>query len=409
MNALKKIIAVSLAASMIAASSVALAADTSSASDNTSAAQEIKFSDVDENTSSGKAIYKLAKAGIVSGHGDGTFKPNDNLTRAELCKMVNLVFGYKESAEDNFPDVDKEKDWFYPYVAVAKKAGYIAGNEDGTFRGNNNLTREETCVIITRVTKLYDLPYVREIKDEVSDWALPYVKKVLANRIMSLETGDVFRATSNITRAELAVVLSRFVSDEVVEPTTPTAPTTPTTPSTPSTGGNGNSTGGKGNGSTGGNGNSSKPSKPDTKPDPDPKPDPEPDPEPVIDEAQQKKAVDDLNALLKQLPNIMLPTAQQEIVDEIVKTIEKTLKDAENGTAIYETGYVRKTYKDDIDRVCDMYDALQTLAEQNGVEKERYQNELQSSLYSGLDEDLSSELFQMFFGIDIKDYINSGK
>ena len=56
------------------------------------AADELKFSDVDSSTAMGKAIYKLANAGIIEGNGDGTFAPSRNVKRAELCKMINNIW-----------------------------------------------------------------------------------------------------------------------------------------------------------------------------------------------------------------------------------------------------------------------------------------------------------------------------
>ena len=99
-------------------------------------ASKITFSDVDANTATGANIYKLVNAGILNGYEDGTFRPNNNLTRAELCKIVNLVFNYTEAEELSFSDMSKN-DWFYNYVAIAKKAGYITGHADGTFKGND--------------------------------------------------------------------------------------------------------------------------------------------------------------------------------------------------------------------------------------------------------------------------------
>ena len=63
------------------------------------------FSDVDANSTTGQAIYKLVNAGVLNGYTDGTFRQNNPLTRAELCKIVNLVFGYTEAAPDTFTDV----------------------------------------------------------------------------------------------------------------------------------------------------------------------------------------------------------------------------------------------------------------------------------------------------------------
>ena len=186
---------------------------TSAPETTVTAEPKITFKDVNGNTVVGKAIYKLVNAGILNGYEDGTFRPNNPLTRAELCKIVNLVFKYTEAEELTFSDVKKE-DWFYNYVAIAKKAGYIAGHDDGTFKGNDYLTREQTCTIVSRVAGLFDIPMTEKITDTVSEWAVPYVNKVVANRLMPLEAGGKFRATENITRAELVSVMSNFVVEE---------------------------------------------------------------------------------------------------------------------------------------------------------------------------------------------------
>lgn len=183
---------------------------------------KVTYSDVDASTSEGAAIYKLTENGIVEGNGDGTFAPKNSVTRAEFCKMVNNVWKYTEKADTGFADVNGSH-WYYDHVLIGKKAGYIQGFEDGTFRGENPVTREEACTFVCRVAGLYDLPYTKTINDAVSDWAMPYVKKVLANGFIKLETGDTLRATENMTRGEVASLLAPFVkADAVVTPNTGT-------------------------------------------------------------------------------------------------------------------------------------------------------------------------------------------
>lgn len=174
------------------------------------AAPAVTFSDVTAGTDLGNAIYKLVEDGVVVGYPDGTFKPNNNLTRAELTKMINLVFGYTEADTAGFSDVT-DADWFKPYVLVAKKAGYIKGFEDGSFRGNQNLTREQACAIIARCANLLETKMFIKISDPVSDWADADVKKVIAAGFMSLEEGDKFRAKEDITRGELALLLKKYI------------------------------------------------------------------------------------------------------------------------------------------------------------------------------------------------------
>ena len=77
-----------------------------------------KFSDLDQMHWAYENIEKLVKAGIISGYPDGTFKPEGNITRAELVKIVNMVFKYTEKEDNtNLEDVRKE-DWFYDNVLI---------------------------------------------------------------------------------------------------------------------------------------------------------------------------------------------------------------------------------------------------------------------------------------------------
>lgn len=175
-----------------------------------SAAPAVTFSDVTAGTELGDSIYKLVASGAVVGYPDGTFKPDNHLTRAELTKMINLVFGYTEADTTGFNDVT-DADWFKPYVLVAKKAGYIMGFEDGSFRGNQNLSREQACAIVSRCAALKETKMIINISDEVSDWAETDVKKVIAAGYMKLEQGEKFRAKEDITRGELAMLLVHFI------------------------------------------------------------------------------------------------------------------------------------------------------------------------------------------------------
>ncbi len=170
-----------------------------------------------DNSEKSQAVYKLADAGIVGGYENGTFRPDNELTRAELCKIVNLIFDFSTPHTINFADI-KNTDWFYGHVLIAKQAGYINGFEDNTFRGNNKLTREQTCAIISRIVKLELASSDITINDNVSSWASNDVLKVISNGIMPLEENGTFRATENITRAELCMALARYVKAVNAEP-----------------------------------------------------------------------------------------------------------------------------------------------------------------------------------------------
>ena len=174
----------------------------------------IKFSDLDESYWTYESIQRLVEAGIIQGYPDGTFKPEGYITRAELVKITNLIFSYTYKSETtNLTDIYPD-DWYYENVIIAQEAGYIIGFEDGTFRPNDDITREQLSKIIDSINKLVELPFDKTPVDEVSPWAAAYVSRVLSNRIMALDDNNNFRATEKATRAEACDALAKFLLSE---------------------------------------------------------------------------------------------------------------------------------------------------------------------------------------------------
>lgn len=170
-----------------------------------------EFSDLDKTHWAYESIYKLVDAGIIEGYPDGTFNPEGKITRAELVKIVNMVFKYTDKQDTTSLTDIKTDDWFYNHVLIAEKAGYIVGFEDGTFRPSDNITREQLCKVIDVINGLVELPFDKTPADEVSPWAVDFVNRVLSNRIMALDENNYFRATEDATRAEVCDALANFV------------------------------------------------------------------------------------------------------------------------------------------------------------------------------------------------------
>ncbi len=170
------------------------------------------FSDVDPNTDSGKAIERMYEKGYIQGFGDGNFRPDATLTRAEFVTIINKMYGYKVTAENAFTDIN-EKSWYYTDVMCAVAAGYIKGMGDGTFRPNAPVTREQVCVMMDAILKTERFGDDVSISDSVSDWARESVEKLISNRMFELEAGNRFRATEPITRGEVCIALEKCIID----------------------------------------------------------------------------------------------------------------------------------------------------------------------------------------------------
>lgn len=171
----------------------------------------IELKDVDYDTELGKIISRMVDAGIINGYTDGTFRANSPILRSEFIKILNKTFAYTEKAKEvNFKDVDSQ-DWYYEDLLIAVENKYINGYDDGTFKPNKHITREEFCKILASVLEVMDLPFDKEISDEISEWAKPYVNKIVSSRIMLLEVDNKFRAKDPITRGEVCTVLSNYI------------------------------------------------------------------------------------------------------------------------------------------------------------------------------------------------------
>lgn len=92
------------------------------------------------------------RLGIISGYPDGTFKPNQEVTRAEAAKIVSTALGFGENQKDmdretTFSDVD-EKHWANYYICICVAKGVISGFEDGTFRPEEKVTVEQMLTML---------------------------------------------------------------------------------------------------------------------------------------------------------------------------------------------------------------------------------------------------------------------
>ena len=111
------------------------------------------YSDVPADMWCNNAISTLTKMGILSGYPDGTFRPTAPITRSELTKIAVSFFKYADlqgyTYDGRFPDVTGNE-WYARYLAAAVEFGLIEGDDHGMFRPDDFITRAETCTVVNR-------------------------------------------------------------------------------------------------------------------------------------------------------------------------------------------------------------------------------------------------------------------
>ena len=106
------------------------------------------YTDVKAGDWFNNAVSTLSNAGIINGYPDGTFRPNAPITRAEMAKVI-AMFAELDKDSEGFKDIAGH--WAEAYIKLAAGNGWIAGYPDGTFRPNQYITRAETMTMINRV------------------------------------------------------------------------------------------------------------------------------------------------------------------------------------------------------------------------------------------------------------------
>ena len=98
-------------------------------------------------------IVKWEEEGYLSGYSDGTFRPNQPISRAAFVALANRAFGFSWSAEISFQDVPPSY-WGYEEIQKGVAAGYVYGNSAGLFRPDDAVTRQEAAVMLARINHL---------------------------------------------------------------------------------------------------------------------------------------------------------------------------------------------------------------------------------------------------------------
>lgn len=127
----------------------------------------VAFDDVPDSAWYSHAVNTLASLGMIKGVGDNKFEPDRSITRAEFTAIAMRFTNGTVEGKNGFSDVGTG-DWFYAQVVGSAKYGWISGYPDGTFRPNNTITRAEVTTIVNRMLgRVADESYIDAHASEI--------------------------------------------------------------------------------------------------------------------------------------------------------------------------------------------------------------------------------------------------
>ncbi|HHX61260.1 MAG TPA: family 16 glycosylhydrolase [Epulopiscium sp.] len=170
------------------------------------------FNDVKENLWYTQVINKWAQSNIIAGYEDGSFKPNNGVTRAELASIIVRIFGLTDtSGAKNYDDIEENK-WYSLAVEQVSSAG-IMNDEGESFNPNLLATREEVAYAIAHAYKITE-GNAKEFKDQasISSWALNCVNALAASDFIVGRPNGNFGPKDKVTRAEVIAIIDRMTT-----------------------------------------------------------------------------------------------------------------------------------------------------------------------------------------------------
>lgn len=179
------------------------------------------FADLDSHWAK-TDIELLASKRIVNGVTPSRFSPDSPITRAEFAALLVRALGSSApAAAASFSDV-ATADWYNEAVEQAVNAGIVEGYQDGTFKPNDRITREQMAVMLSRALKYVDQSALAgdaqatilekyADKEAIGAWARPAVAQLLAADILKGKSATTIDPDANASRAEAVVLLKRFL------------------------------------------------------------------------------------------------------------------------------------------------------------------------------------------------------
>ena len=152
-------------------------------------------------------IMALLQSNLITGYPDGTIQPENEITRAEAASLVVSALGldnYQLKSQVS-PYKDQLPIWAQKSILTLTEKKLMNGYLDGTFRPDQKITRAEMCVVLLKAFPKttpagFSLSFTDA--DDIPDWARPFIEAAVSNQVVSGYPENTFRPGSNIKRAE---------------------------------------------------------------------------------------------------------------------------------------------------------------------------------------------------------------
>jgi hypothetical protein len=179
-------------------------------------------------------IEKLTEIGLLRGFPDGYFRPEENVTRAQFAKIMTIALRIPEvkPASPTFPDATSAH-WAYGYIEAAVKRGLLKGFPDGSFKPEDPVSKAQVAAIIARENNWTATPASPTFSDIPSThWAYTYLEGDFTKGVLKKPDSHILASDSafgegSATRSQACVLVYRMLQ---VTGSTPSAPTPTSTP-----------------------------------------------------------------------------------------------------------------------------------------------------------------------------------
>ena len=176
------------------------------------------YSDLSNSNPNFNYIKYLSQRGIIAGFPDGSFQPEESLNRAQAAVILVKAMGLEISpaSEMSFKDVGKDH-WAATYIDGCVKAGYIKGYPDGSFQPEEKLSRAQGISLVLRLSKQdmnrASLPQIEDVNHE--HWAARHIATGLAAEMVGLDSsGKKFLPDSPFSRQEMCRALGMLLTQD---------------------------------------------------------------------------------------------------------------------------------------------------------------------------------------------------